>query len=334
MTAESRWPEERIWRWWNDLGPIKGVNYIPRNAVNSIDFWLAETFDPDLIAEELQWARQAGYNALRVQLQYVVWANDEDGFMDRLDTFLGLAQDQGLRVVPVLFDDLDRAGEPPVFGPQPPPAPNRHNSRWKPSPGAASVVDRSQWPSLESYIDAVVGAHRRDDRILFWDLYNATGYNELGEQSLPLMEQTFDWVRAHQTRQPLAIASWDRLDSAMTARKWERSDLITFQQFDDPAQVEAQLALLQHYGRPIVCVDWLKRQQNNTFETILPLFAQQRVGWFSRGLVQGKTQFYVQDEAFRSATEPDVWQQDVLQPDGAPYRPEEIELIQGFRYAD
>ena len=78
----------------------------------------------------------------------------------------------------------------------------------------------------------------------------------------------------------------------------------------------------------------MKRQQNNTFETILPLFAQQRVGWFSRGLVQGKTQFYVQDEAFRSATEPDVWQQDVLQPDGAPYRPEEIELIQGFRYAD
>ena len=330
----GRWDMLRIWDWFNNLGTIKGVNYIPRTAVNSIEMWMADTFDPDTIDEELGWARDIGYTALRVQLQFVVWQADPDGFLKRVDQLLDLASQHGLRVVPVLFDDLDLAGQPPLAGPQPEPVPGAYNRWWVPSPAAGAVTDRAQWPELERYVKDVMGRFKRDGRVLYWDLYNTTGNSGLGEESLPLMDQTFTWARSLEASQPLAVAAWREFGSAMTARKLERSDLITFQSFDNVESVEARLMLLQRYQRPIICADWLMRQTGNDFEKILPLFATYRVGWFNRGLVNGKTQLQIQQPQFRSEDDPDLWQQGILQPDGTPYRRREVELIQGFQYLE
>jgi hypothetical protein len=92
--------------------------------------WQADTFDADAIDEELGWAQDVGYTCIRVQLQFAVWQADPDGFLDRLDRLLELAAQHGQRVVPVLFDDLNLAGQPPELGAQPPPVPGEHNARW------------------------------------------------------------------------------------------------------------------------------------------------------------------------------------------------------------
>ena len=330
----GRWDEIRIWKWFDDLGTVKGVNYIPRTAVNSVEMWMRDTFDPDTIDEELGWARGIGYTSLRVQLQFAVWQADPDGFLARVDQLLAIAAKHGLRIVPVLFDDLNRAGQPPQVGKQPEPVPGEHNARWVPSPGAEAVKDRRQWPALEKYVKDVLGQFKRDPRVLYWDLYNTAGNGGLGEETLPLLDQTFNWARAVDPAQPLAVPAWKEFGSAMTARKFERSDLITFQSFDGVDSIEARLQLLRRYQRPIICSDWLMRQVGNDFEKILPLFSVYRVGWFNQGLVSGKTHRPIQETRYRAEKDPDVWQQDVLHEDGTPYDRKEVELIQGFRYLE
>jgi hypothetical protein len=330
----GRWGEIRIWNWFEDLGPVKGVNYIPRTAVNSVEMWMEDTFDPDTIDEELAWAEKIGYTCIRVQLQYAVWQADPDGFLDRVDQLLKIASSHGLRVVPVLFDDLNVAGAAPRVGEQLAPVPGVYNSRWVPSPGPAAVKDRGQWPELEKYVKGVMGQFKRDDRVMYWDLYNTAGNDGLWEETLPLMDQTFTWAREVDPSQPLAVPAWKNFGSAMTARKLERSDLITFQSFENVESIEAQLLLLKRYDRPIICSDWLVRQAGSDFEKVLPLFATYRVGWFNSGLVSGKTQLQLQEAKYRSEKDPDLWQQNVLREDGEPYDKKEVELIEGFRYQE
>lgn len=330
----GRWDEQRIWTWFESIGTVKGVNYIPRTSVNSVEMWMEDSFDPETIDEELNWAQDIGYTCIRVQLQFKVWQQDSESFIDRVDELLKIAQRNGLRVTLVLFDDLNIAGQSPQVGPQPEPVPGVYNGRWVPSPSAKTVTDRSQWPVLEKYVKDVMGEFKRDSRVLYWDLYNTAGNNGLKEETLPLMDQTFNWARSVNASQPLAVAPWREFNSAMAARKLERSDLITFQSFDNVESIEARLMLLQRYQRPIICSDWLMRQVGNDFEQILPLFSIYQVGWFNQGLVSGKTQMQLQQRQFRSETDPDLWQQDVLHEDGSPYNRKEVELIQGFQYLD
>ena len=332
--AGMRWAEPRIWKWFDEIGPVKGVNYIPRTAVNSVEMWMKDTFDPQTIDQELGWAHDAGYTAIRVQLQYAVWRHDPDGFRDRVEQLLRLAAKHGLRVVPVLFDDMNLAGQAPAIGTQPEPVPGVYNSRWVPSPAPEEVKSRTSWPELEEYVKDMVGKFRRDQRVLYWDLYNTAGNSGLGEESLPLMDQAFGWAREQEPSQPLAVPAWNEFGSAMTAHQLERSDLVTFHSFDTAEGMEARIQLLQRYHRPIICSDWLMRQTGCDFKSVLPIFAANGVGWFNQGLVNGKTQLGVQQEQYRSEADPDLWQQDVLKTDGTPYNAREVELIQGFRYLD
>ena len=332
--VHNRWDNRRTWLWYENIGIVKGVNYVPRNAVNSTEMWMEDSFDPEVIGEEIGWAQDAGYTTLRVQLQYAVWKEDPAGFLDRVNKFLELAEDHDLQVVPVLFDGRNFAQADPVVGPQPEPVPGAYNARWTPSPGESAVKDRSAWPDLERYVKDVIGTFKRDDRVVYWDLYNRAGDDELWETALPLMDQTFNWAREVDPQQPLAMAAWTRYESAMTTRMLERSDIITFQSFESAGQVEALLLLLARYDRPIICSDWLMRQRGNTFENLLPLFSVNHVGWFNQGLVNGKTQGWIQQEKFRSDTQPDLWQHDVFKPDGAAYDEEEIKLVQEFRFRD
>lgn len=332
-SAGGRWTRERIWRWWDEVGVIRGVNYIPSTAVNSTEMWMKETFDPDTIDKELAEAKGAGFTAVRVVLQQAVWAADPDGFLDRFDKFLDLASSHGLTVVPVLFDDLNRAGREPFVGPQEAPVPGLNNARWTPCPGASAVTDMTRWPNLEEYTRRMVDRYKRDERILYWDVYNTAGNAGLWADSLPLMDAAIDWVRAENPRQPVAVPAWRDFGSPMSTHKLDRSDLITFHTFENAELVSAQLQLMQRFNRPIVVSDWLMRQRGSTFEKILPVFSTHGVGWFNRGLVRGRTQQWVQDEAFADPEQSEVWQHDVLKTDGEPYDAREIELIRGFRYS-
>ena len=134
----ERWTVEQAKAWWDQQPWPVGCNFIPSTAVNQLEMWQAETFDRETIDRELGWAGDLGFNVVRVYLHDLVWAQDRDGLIERVDAFLGLARRNGIRTAFVFFDDVWNTDPSP--GPQPEPQPGRHNSRWVQSPGLPALT--------------------------------------------------------------------------------------------------------------------------------------------------------------------------------------------------
>jgi len=167
--SKSRWDEDRAERWYADQPWLVGCNFTPSTAINQLEMWQAETFDPETIDRELGWAAKLGFNSMRVFLHDLVWEADADAFKDRIDRFLAIAAGHGISTMLVLFDDC---WFPPRAGAQPSPVPGVHNPGWAQSPGHRVVKDREQWGRLEAYVRDIVGAFAEDERVCVWDLYN------------------------------------------------------------------------------------------------------------------------------------------------------------------
>jgi uncharacterized protein DUF4380/cellulase (glycosyl hydrolase family 5) len=327
---QARWAGERAWEWYTDVGPIAGCNYLPRTAVNMTQMWQKETFDPKTIDEELGWAEKAGYNSLRVFVQYLVWRDDPEGLKQRMDQFLTIADKHGMRVMLIPFCDCAFAGREPYLGKQDEPVPGVHNSGWVPSPGLKRVVDRTTWPDLERYIKDLVGRFAEDRRVLIWDLYNEPGNSNMGEKSLPLVAAAFRWAREAGATQPLTVGAWTNFEGRMSKALMEMSDVVSFHGYDQPDGIASKSRLCRQYHRPILCTEWLHRQSGNTFETILPIFAQGQIGGYHWGFVAGRTQTYMPWGSKQGDPMPKHWQHDVLHADGTPYDASEFELLRQY----
>ena len=324
------WPKNKAWTWYEEVGSIRGCNYLPRTAINSTEMWQADAFDPKTIDEELGWAEGAGYNSVRVFLQYLVWEVGPEGLKERIDEFLAIADRHGIRAMLMPFCDCAFAGKEPYLGKQDDPVPGLHNGGWVPSPGLERVTDRSMWPDLERYVTDLVGAFGKDRRVLIWDLYNEPGNSGMGEKSLPLVEAAFAWARSAGPEQPLTIGVWVDFRSRMSVRIAELSDVVSFHAYDAPDRVREKVGLCAEYGRPLLCTEWLHRQTGNTLDAILPIFTTHRVGWYHWGLVAGRTQTYMHWGSEPGDPVPEVWQHDVFHEDGQPYNSSELEQVHRF----
>ena len=135
----QRWSEAQAQQWYKTQPWLVGANYNPATAINELEMWQAESFDPKRIDLELGWAQSIGMNTMRVFLHDLPWQQDAAGFRSRIDTFLTIAQKHGIRPMFVLFDSCwDPA---PKLGPQRAPKPGVHNSGWMQSPGSAALKD-------------------------------------------------------------------------------------------------------------------------------------------------------------------------------------------------
>src|SRR5215469_10959836 len=166
----DRWSEQKASAWYQQQPWPVGSDYIPASAINQLEMWQAESFDPQQIDKELGWAEGLGMNTMRVFLHDLVWQQDAPGFTQRIGTFLTIADKHHIRPIFVLFDSV---WDPfPKLGPQHPPIPGIHNSGWVQSPGASALSDPGQEPRLQAYVEGVVGAFANDPRVLAWDVWN------------------------------------------------------------------------------------------------------------------------------------------------------------------
>ena len=132
--------------------------------------WQADTWDPATIERELGWARDLGFNTMRVFLHYLAWKQDPAGFFDRVDRFLAIADSKGISTMLVLNDSV--WNPEPVVGPQPAPYPFRHNSGWVQSPGVRGLTNAAEYAIVGEYVRATVARFAHDRRVLAWDLLN------------------------------------------------------------------------------------------------------------------------------------------------------------------
>lgn len=350
LAQGQRWSVEQADAWYGKQPWLVGANFIPTDAINQLEMWQAESFNPKEIDRELGWAESIGMNTMRVFLHDLLWQQDAAGFTKRLDEFLAICARHHIRPMLVLFDSV---WDPlPKLGPQHPPTPGVHNSGWVQSPGKEGLADSSQYPRLKAYVQGVIGAFAKDDRILAWDLWNepdndnqtAYGKVELKDKAKyvnALLPQVFDWARAMHPTQPLTSGVWDgewTLDkaNATTRIQLEQSDIITFHNYSWPEDFEKSIVTLQQYQRPILCTEYMARPRGSLFDTILPIAQKHRVAAINWGLVAGKTQTYLPWDSWERPyvlIEPIRWFHEVYKVDGTPYRAQEVEIIRNLTTA-
>jgi hypothetical protein len=348
FAQDARWPEQKANDWYAEQPWLVGSNYLPKSAINELEMWQEATFDPAEIDKEFGWAEAMGMNTMRVFLHDLLWQQDAPGFRKRIDEFLTIAARHHIRPLFVLFDSCwDPA---PHLGPQHAPVPGVHNSGWVQSPGAKALDDPSQYPRLKEYVQGVVGAFAKDERILGWDVWNEPGSYGGGNYSktelkesvklarvTALLPQAFEWAREVHPTQPLTSGVYEidtsRDESAVDELEkiqLRESDVITFHNYSWPESFKAEIEWLRRFHRPVICTEYMARSIGSTFDTILPIAKQERVGAINWGFVAGKMQTYYPWDSWEHPYvhhQPPVWFHDVLHEDGKPYRQAEVDLI-------
>jgi len=339
------WPEQKAHDWYAHQPWLVGANYIPANAINELEMWQAATFDPTEIDKELGWAEGIGIHTMRVFLHDLLWAQDSAGFTHRIDEFLRIAAKHKIRPVLVLFDSCWDPN--PKLGKQPAPRPGIHNSGWVQSPGAKALADPAQYPRLEAYVKGVVAAFANDDRVLAWDIWNEpdntndSSYGKLEPANkiqlvLKLLPKAYAWAREARPVQPLTSAVWqgdwsspEKL-SPMEKIQILSSDVLSFHNYNEPADFEKHVQWLEQYHRPILCTEYMARGNGSTFQGILPVAKKHRVAAINWGLVAGKTQTNLPWDSWQKPytdRQPAMWHHEIFRLDGKPYRADEVAFI-------
>jgi uncharacterized protein len=184
-----------------DTSKWVGANYTPAYAANQVQMW--HEFKPDLIERELAAAqRHLGLTSLRVYLHNLVYDAERDLFFTRLEEFLKICDRHGIKPGFTFFDDcwnhtnIYLRTDPPVDG--------RHNGRW----AALQDAERKDenLPKFKRYVQDIIGAHREDHRVLWWETYNEPNLQD--PFTVTLREQAYAWAKKVQPIQPV-IACWD-----------------------------------------------------------------------------------------------------------------------------
>lgn len=340
---DKQWTTQRANDWYQKQPWLIGCNFFPAYAINQLEMFQKETFNPLQIDEELALIEKTGMNTVRVFLHDLLWEQDPEGFKERFGMFLKLADKHHIKTMPVLFDSCwDPKPEP---GKQREADPLVHNSGAVQSPGAVALADAAQRPRLEAYVKGVISAFAHDKRIVAWDVFNEPDMRDQGRYKDPenkldlvrdLLFNAFKWARQASPDQPLTSGVWNGADYSSDGNLSEiqkiqltQSDFISFHNYAGPNQFEEQIIRLKRFGRPIICTEFLVRP-DNTFQTILPILKKHHVGGTCWGFITGKSAtnmpWQSHDPHYVHDKERPPFH-DIYKPDRTPYYPEEVAFI-------
>src|SRR5215211_4425553 len=330
----EKWSEQKARDWYARQPWLVGSDYNPASAINQLEMWQADSFDPKRIDLELGWAESLGMNTMRVYLHDLLWQQDAEGFKRRLDQFLSITAKHKIRPIFVLFDSV---WDPdPKLGKQRAPRPGVHNSGWVQSPSRTTLQNKAEYPRLEAYVKGVVGAFARDPRVLAWDIWNEPdnvnpgSYNELEPKNkvelvLRLLPQAFAWAREARPEQPLTSgvwkggndSDWSSIEKMSPTERLqiEQSDVITFHNYDSPTELERRINWLRRYNRPMICTEYMARGNGSFFFGGLLVGKAHNIGMINWGFVQGKTQTHLPWDSWQRPyvdREPTVWFHEVF----------------------
>lgn len=330
----GRWSEEKANLWLADKGWIVGCDYVCATAINQIEMWQKETFDPQTMETELTRAEGLGFNTVRVFLSNLVYTTDPEGFKRRFNEFLSICERHHLTAIVTFWTNGGKCKDPKL-GPQPESIQGVHNSQWCMVPGTDVVNDPAKWGELEIMVKDILRTYKNDERILMWCLYNEPQNTQRGVKlTLPLMKETFKWAREINPSQPLTSPIWE-IPSDITPQMptvtyvWENSDVISFHCYKSPEVLEKFIKLLLPYNRPIICTEYMGRPVS-TFEGTMPILKKYNVGAINFGLTAGKCNFHLQWSSKAGDPEPEVWFHDIFRLDGTPYSEKEVEFIRSM----
>jgi hypothetical protein len=342
----ERWTPDAAHGWFEAQPWLVGCNFTPSNSINQLEMWQAATFDLATIDRELELAASLGMNAIRVYLHDLVWKEDSEGLLERIDALLSVAERHKIRTMLVLFDSC---WDPePSLGLQRAPREGVHNSGWVQSPGVPALQNPDEHVRLESYVRGIVGRFAQDPRVLAWDIWNEpdngpevalcdpVALRAKADLVVPLLVAAFGWAREMAPNQPLTSGIWlgdwsaPDLFSPIQRAQTDHSDVISFHNYGLADDFEQRIKWLKTMGRPLLCTEYMARPAGSTFQAILPVAKEHGVGTFCWGLVKGKTQTHLPWDKWENPNIEGLkeqWFHDIFEEDGTPHDPAEVEFL-------
>jgi hypothetical protein len=322
----KKWSNAKANSWYKTYKWLSGANYIPATAINQLEMWQTDTFDPKTIDKEFGYAENIGFNTMRVFLHSLAWKQDPTGFKKHINEFLIIANKHHIKPLFVFFDDC--WNKEPKIGKQPDPKPGIHNSGWMQDPGQPASENAANYPLLKKYVQDILTTFGNDKRILLWDLYNEPGNSGKGIKSLPLLKKVFEWAREVSPSQPVTSGVWDWNLTELNTFQLGNSDVITYHNYDKEPDHLKVIKFFKVFDRPLICTEYMARTRNSLFETVMPMLKKQNVAAINWGFVAGKTNtIYAWDTPMPNGDEPKTWFHDIFRNDGTPYSPDEVALI-------
>ena len=232
------------------INEARGFNYSGSWGTSGLDLWLHH--DHGTMAQEVARGKAffPGWNLARWWLSHEAYQRNPKRFLANLDAGIGVFAAHGIQVVPLLFnrwrDPICDFGGVPLDHIIP-------GSSSYCLPGAYTSLDRPAWTQagfaaldhdaeniFRAYVDAVVGAHRDDDRIVAWDLCNEPLMGPYVEvEDSPIREGELRWLtwvrdvcRAVGASQPLTVGNYNSLTAIRLTEPL--SDFISFHPYYIP----------------------------------------------------------------------------------------------------
>ena len=356
----QQWTKEQAWQWHRGQPWLRGCNFLPSDCCNRIALWQELDFERHLETadRELGLAAETGFNSIRVILEFIVWDQQHDGFLDRFDRFLAAAAKHGISTMVCFANDCvvpkDEKYRPPALGPQNfdwgyhGGRKNSPHSGYKDAVGYNPVLDEPEAAArFYAMVSEIVARHANDPRIVIWDLFNEPGNGNRGEVSVPHVKRIFETARAADPSQPLTTGVWRGSDSAgwtpAERLALELSDVISYHNYGGLDDNVYEIDFLRRFGRPLFNTEWLNRMGAGQIAACFPLFYLEKIGCWNWGLVAGLSQTYEPHELMWNAYEANggagidftKWMHDLYRPSLRPYDPHEIDLIKKYcRMAD
>jgi hypothetical protein len=347
------WSKEKAWEWYDSIPWIRGCNFMSSDCANRIDQWQALGFEGRLATadRELALAASIGFNSIRLILEFIVWDQEHDGFMERFDRYLSTAYKYNIRSMIVFGNDC----MPPKDENYRPPRLGKQHYDWgyhggrKHSPHAQhnkmgySLLDEPELAERHyKMVREIMEKYKHDPRILIWDLYNEPGHSRREQVTMPHLQKFFEIAREVAPDQPITTGLWrgilsDKLSPLDELIVWN-SDVISYHSYGSYQDNILIIKKLKQYGRPIINTEWLARMTHNTVQEMFPLFYLEKIGCYNWGFVVGLYQTYepwnniwqLYDEGKANHVDFTKWLHDLFRPNLRPYDPKEIEIIKRF----
>ena len=189
-----------------------------------------------------------------------------------------------------------------------------------------------------------IGVEITEDNYSNYDLNRIDPKDKKQVYTLSLLKKTVKWVREINPSQPITIGIyewdvvWDDKNNLSELNKYilNNSDIISFHSYGSKNEVLRRVNELKNYNRPLLCTEYIAREYQNTFENILPIFNDNKIGAYNWGLVSGKTNTIYPWKSWDSTytRPPKKWHHDIFYRDGNPYSTEEIEFIKSLTLSD
>ena len=189
-----------------------------------------------------------------------------------------------------------------------------------------------------------IGVEITEDNYSNYDLNRIDPKDKKQVYTLSLLKKTVKWVREINPTQPITIGiyewdvKWDDKNNLSELNKYilNNSDIISFHSYGSKNEVLRRVNELENYNRPLLCTEYIAREYQNTFENILPIFNDNKIGAYNWGLVSGKTNTIYPWKSWDSTytRPPKKWHHDIFYRDGNPYSSDEIEFIKSLTLSD